>query len=159
MIYYGTVKSRKYYKKLCQGEDLTRVNPDFDFYLTIEGSKKHLPVVKSDKPLYYTAFNGLPFPPGTLTSKKDGDFICVTGSTGLLKLSDKMVGKSIVCTDGKSTVTYAIYSAHECTKDFSHVREDAGLTVFVEDASAKNGIFAKSRASEIRDKAALLTAP
>ena len=139
---YTSHINEKYYKKLCHGEDLTRINPDFDFYLSFNEKGVHLPVVKSAKPLYYTSFDGLPFPPGTLTSQSGDGFMSVTGSSGLLKLDSSFAGGTVTCNDGKTSVTYRIYSAHDCTKDFEDAKGEADLTIFIEDASAKHGIFA-----------------
>lgn len=140
----GTVYTNKYnayiYNEFLHGADVEYINPDFLFFITLDGNT--LPVVKSDKPMYYKSFNGNFFAPGTLTSK---DGCAVTGSPKLLpSINSSLVGKTLITEKHGERIEYEIYSAGTYNPEYTY----DGITVFVTDKASKTGytaIFTKQK--------------
>lgn len=129
------------YSKFLQGENMYRINENFDFFLSL--GDLHLPVVRSDKPLHYTSFTGQFFCPGTLTSSEKNGSVTVTGATALLNfISSSLEGSVLIVEKHGSTQEYEIFSVHECEKDIHHADGEGILTVYAKDSSCKNGILA-----------------
>ena len=140
---YTNYLNESLYKRFRGGENMSRINPDFDFFLTFEKTGDSFPVVRSEKPMYYTAFNSLPFAPGTLTSLTRSTNVIVTGSPSLLSaVKECQKGDILLFEKGLAITRYKIYEIHECPKDLSSLEDDGSLTVYIKDSSAENGIFA-----------------
>lgn len=134
----GTVYTNKYnayiYNEFLRGADVEYTNPDFIFFMTVDG--KTLPVIKSDTPKYYVTFNGNLFPPGTLTSS-DGN--AITGSPKLLPAFDSDITGTVLIIESRGQKSeYEVCSLGDYDPQESYDTP----TVFIEDKSSATGYTA-----------------
>lgn len=129
-----TNKYNKYiYKEFLNGIDVEFINPDFAFFITVDG--KTLPVIKSETPKHFTTFNGKFFSPGTLTANGTA----VTGSSRLLpSFTPSLVGTTVVIENGLQKTEYEIYSIGE----YSLQPPSEELVIYIEDKSSSTGYTA-----------------
>lgn len=134
----GTIYTNKYnssvYEDFLNGADVEAINHDFMFFMTFNG--KAFPVINSDTPNYYKAFNGSLFAPGTLTSS-DGS--TVTGSPKLLSsINQSLIGERITIETHDQKTEYEVYSVGVYNPENTY----DSLTIFVADKSSETGYTA-----------------
>ncbi len=140
-ILHSGERNAELYSAFLSGESMKDINPDFDFFMSIEGTEITVPVVKSNKKMPFTTFDGSFLYPGSITASRSKKHVMVTGNTNTLwDISEKeLLGKKIILENEDEKAEYEIIRAHTCEHTFDHIDNDKDtLTVFVE----KNGIFA-----------------
>lgn len=135
--------NEKFYDKVCAGENLELINPNFAFFLTIEEADVRVPVINSTTTCEFKSFDGKLLYPGTVVTAQNGSHTIITGAPALLGSIADTKAEEIILQSGQETLRYEVFTAHKCDELLRDVDPfSETLTVYVKLSSGNGEVYA-----------------